>query len=273
MALKWKQWENDGDDYDLQYRTAGDDRVREEHAALNETTLPPSDPFWQRYLPPNGWNCRCSAVQVRKGKYPQSDTEKATAIGNTMTDTPKKQIFRFNPGAQQKIFPPKHPYYKAEQNIDCANCGYKLSYTPNSIKCTLCQISNSQKKTMPRKQANTMIQNDLTGKTIITETSQHNSSGIIRCNSHGMRQFLYNGHSRSSESKWVLPEIHSGNALLGTPIFEKLDHSRPNILKKIHDKWTGVNVYSVAAFGKNWELKTAIIDDKYEFPYCIKELP
>ena len=50
-----------------------DDRVREDHAILHGTTLPPSDPFWSLYLPPNGWNCRCTAVQVRKGKYPQSD--------------------------------------------------------------------------------------------------------------------------------------------------------------------------------------------------------
>jgi len=117
MAVKWKEWEADGDDYDLQYRTAGDDRVREEHAALNGITLPQSDPFWKSYLPPNGWNCRCTTVQVRKGKYPQSDSEKAIARGNAMTDPLKKQIFRFNPGAQEKIFPPKHPYYKAPEIV------------------------------------------------------------------------------------------------------------------------------------------------------------
>lgn len=66
MAAKWHDFEQDGDRYYLQYRTAGDDKVREEHAALNGTTLPPSDPFWELFLPPNGWNCRCTAVQVRK---------------------------------------------------------------------------------------------------------------------------------------------------------------------------------------------------------------
>jgi len=117
MAVKWKEWEEDGDRYDLQYRTAGDDRVREEHAGLNNTTLPPSDPFWRSYLPPNGWNCRCDVDQVRKGKYPQSDSEKSIAKGNAMTDTIKKKIFRFNPGAQEKVFPPKHPYYKAPETV------------------------------------------------------------------------------------------------------------------------------------------------------------
>lgn len=117
MAVKWKEWEQDGDRYDLQYRTAGDDRVREEHAALDGITLPPSDPFWDSYLPPNGWNCRCTTVQVRRGKYPQSDPAAAMAAGARCTDTPKKQIFRFNPGKQEKIFPPKHPYYKVPKEI------------------------------------------------------------------------------------------------------------------------------------------------------------
>ncbi len=117
MAVKWKEWEQEGDRYDLQYRTAGDSRVREEHAALDGITLPPSDPFWNSYLPPNGWNCRCTAVQVRQGKYPRSDSAAAMAAGANCTDTPKKQIFRFNPGKQEKIFPPKHPYYKVNDEV------------------------------------------------------------------------------------------------------------------------------------------------------------
>lgn len=139
MAVKWKEWEKDGDDYDLQYRTAGDDRVRDEHAALDGTTLPPSDPFWDNYLPPLGWNCRCTAVQVRKGKYPQSDSAEAIAKGQGCTAKPKQQIFRFNPGKQEKIFPPKHPYYKGIEKTDCRNCTRKLS-SPNNgnPKCVLC---------------------------------------------------------------------------------------------------------------------------------------
>lgn len=113
MASRWQQIEKDGDRFDLQYRTAQDDRVREDHAILHGTTLPPSDPFWSLYLPPNGWNCRCTAVQVRKGKYPLSDPDLSMLRGNNCTDAAKQQIFRFNPGKELKLFPPKHPYYKA----------------------------------------------------------------------------------------------------------------------------------------------------------------
>lgn len=112
MAASWAEVSQDGDRYDLQYRTAGDDHVREEHRPLNGVTLPPSNDFWRYYYPPNGWNCRCTAVQVLKGKYPTSDDKQAIQAGNRMTDTPKKRIFRFNPGIDGQLFPPKHPYYK-----------------------------------------------------------------------------------------------------------------------------------------------------------------
>ena len=112
MAASWAEVSQDGDRYDLQYRTAGDDHVREEHRPLNGVTLPPSNDFWRYYYPPNGWNCRCTAVQVLKGKYPTSDGKQAIQAGDRMTDTPKKRIFRFNPGIDGQLFPSKHPYYK-----------------------------------------------------------------------------------------------------------------------------------------------------------------
>jgi SPP1 gp7 family putative phage head morphogenesis protein len=112
MAAKWVDIERDGDRYDLQYRTAQDNHVREDHALLHGTTLPPSDPFWDKYYPPNGWGCRCTVVQVRHGKYPLSDPELAMKRGDNSTAGVKQQMFRFNPGKQMKLFPPKHPYYK-----------------------------------------------------------------------------------------------------------------------------------------------------------------
>lgn len=130
MAARWQQVEADGDRYDLQYRTAGDDRVREDHAVLHGTTLPPSDPFWEKYLPPNGWNCRCTAVQVRKGKYPRSDSKLSMLRGNNCTEAAKQQIFRFNPGKSLELFPSKHPYFKA----------------PEAAKKVVEQLSEEQKR-------------------------------------------------------------------------------------------------------------------------------
>lgn len=64
MAAKWEQYSEDGDRYLLQYRTAHDDKVRPEHAALDRVTLPMGDPFWESYYPPNGWNCFVKGTPV-----------------------------------------------------------------------------------------------------------------------------------------------------------------------------------------------------------------
>ena len=147
MAVKWHDFEQDGDQYDLQYRTANDGKVREEHAILHNTTLPPSDPFWDKYLPPNGWNCRCTVVQVRKGKYPTSDPELAMQRGDNCTAKPKQQIFRFNPGKSMKVFPEKHPYLPK----GCGNCSLKLAYSKNSDVCQACKaIANIAKEKQER---------------------------------------------------------------------------------------------------------------------------
>ena len=142
MAVKWKDWEEDGDRYLLQYRTAGDERVREEHAALNNTTLPMDDKFWDSYLPPLGWRCRCTVVQVRKGKYPVSDSDAACSVGEHATSLPKQKIFRFNPGKTGKVFPPKHPYLPK----GCGACELKLSFNPKREVCKVCLFLDKEKR-------------------------------------------------------------------------------------------------------------------------------
>jgi SPP1 gp7 family putative phage head morphogenesis protein len=115
MASKWS---NFSDDYNLQYRTAGDKRVRDSHDKLRDTTLPKSDSFWDSFYPPNGWHCRCTAVEVLPEDYKVSDSKKAIAKGELATSQigkdgkNKLEIFRFNPGKQKVVFPPSHPYSK-----------------------------------------------------------------------------------------------------------------------------------------------------------------
>lgn len=38
--------------------------MRPEHRLLEGVRLPKDDPFWKRYLPPNGWNCRCTVLEI-----------------------------------------------------------------------------------------------------------------------------------------------------------------------------------------------------------------
>lgn len=140
MAVKWKEFEADGDRYLLQYRTANDGLVRPEHQALHNTTLPIGDPFWDSYTPPLGWNCRCTVVQVGRGKYPESDSAEAIRAGEAATAKPKQRIFRFNPGKTGRVFPPKHPYFPK----GCGDCRYRaqrrLAYKPDNPMCQACNV-------------------------------------------------------------------------------------------------------------------------------------
>lgn len=142
MASKWEQFAKDGDRYNLQYRTENDDRVRPEHAALHGITLPPSDPFWELFYPPNDWGCRCNAVQVPPAKYPATPRDEAMAMGEAATANDKRGIFRFNSGIQKKTIPDYNPYTISK----CRTCPVAKDSSslaadiPNSELCAACRL-------------------------------------------------------------------------------------------------------------------------------------
>lgn len=139
MAAKWEQFAEDGDRYYLQYRTAHDDKVRPEHAALDGVTLPMSDTFWETYYPPNGWNCRCDVVQVRKQKYPATDHKEAMERGEEAMNGEKYNIFRFNSGKQGKAMPDYNPYTIRRCNdCDIAKGKLPLDFVPEGQLCASC---------------------------------------------------------------------------------------------------------------------------------------
>ena len=145
MAAKWERFSEDGDRYNLQYRTAGDGKVRPEHAALNGVTLPPSDPFWEEYYPPNGWNCRCTVVQVRRSKYPTTPHDEAMALGEEALQRDTKGIFHFNPGKEDKTVPDYNPYtIRRCRDCDIAKGKIKLArFVPENELCAACKLVRS----------------------------------------------------------------------------------------------------------------------------------
>lgn len=141
MAAKWEGFMRDGDRYNLQYRTQKDDKVRPEHAALDGVTLPPLDPFWAEYYPPNGWNCRCTVVQVRKSKYPATPHDEAMRLGDEALQRDSKGIFHFNPGMEQKTVPEYNPYtIRRCRNCEIAKGKTKLARItpPDNQLCAVC---------------------------------------------------------------------------------------------------------------------------------------
>jgi len=105
MAGRWVDFQKNADSMPyLQYVTAGDDRVREEHAVLDGVIKRIDDPFWDIYYPPNGYNCRCDVIQL-PGDAQETDTEE---INKPVINT----LFRTNTAKHGLIFPEKHPYFK-----------------------------------------------------------------------------------------------------------------------------------------------------------------
>ncbi len=142
MAARWESFMEDGDRYNLQYRTHRDDKVRPEHAALDRVTLPPTDSFWEEFYPPNGWNCRCTVTQVRKSKFPATDHDEAMRLGDEALQRDKKGMFRFNPGKEGKTVPDYNPYTTSK----CRSCNVpkgKLNLVaniPNNNLCAGCLV-------------------------------------------------------------------------------------------------------------------------------------
>jgi SPP1 gp7 family putative phage head morphogenesis protein len=115
VSLGASQWQDQWADRDifglLEYQTAGDERVRASHAVLDNITKKITDPFWDTYYPPNGWNCRCDVLQHEVGDRNITDTK-------DLTYKPEK-LFNMNPGKSDYIFDPNvHPYFKVEKKYE-----------------------------------------------------------------------------------------------------------------------------------------------------------
>lgn len=115
-ASQWAEWNNDSENFWLEYQTMGDELVRDSHQALNGIKLPKNDPFWEKFYPPNGWRCRCDVLKTSAEDKPPISSKKAIAKGMNATDQTngngvnKLAMFRFNPGMQKKVFPPNNSY-------------------------------------------------------------------------------------------------------------------------------------------------------------------
>lgn len=64
----------------LMYDAVDDSRTRPEHAAWDRTVLPVTSKWWRTHFPPNGWNCRCSVIQL--------DREEVEALGLEIAERP-----------------------------------------------------------------------------------------------------------------------------------------------------------------------------------------
>ena len=118
MAWKWKDYVKNADLFpNLEYRTVGDERVRQEHATLSGVVKPITDGFWRNFYPPNGWRCRCYVVQTAANITP-----------GTKDDPTVLPEFRGNVALDEEIFTQKGSFFKL------LNKDYKAKFNAELIK-------------------------------------------------------------------------------------------------------------------------------------------
>lgn len=92
-----------------EYKTAGDDKVREEHRKLDGLVLPANDPRWDKIFPPNGWKCRCYVVPRMAHEVAGMDMEAEQGRCDAYFGTPewkrnKAQHWDVNRGKTAEVF-------------------------------------------------------------------------------------------------------------------------------------------------------------------------
>lgn len=263
MASKWSEF-GSSERYYLQYRTAKDERVRASHAVLADITLPKEDPFWDRFLPPNGWRCRCQTVEVLKSNYEPSNAEDAIKKGETATTEIGKngknrlEMFRFNPGKNKVLFPPKHPYNKV--------VGAK------EVKTTVLTIinNNSEQLKALRKEKDAEIKEwakaNIPEKGLFTK-SKNFVTGEVHITRSAIKSI--GDHLTSPELKEVAKHIVSNIKNFKHIASAPLDQNAHNYSKKLAAGVTQFHYYEFEWNKQKFRLNTEEIYGKVDKPYSV----
>lgn len=248
-AGKWHEFSQYADRYYLQYRTAKDERVREEHAILDGITLPMDDEFWDEFFPPNGWNCRCDVVQVSKKRYEPSNPSEALARGRSATYKPnadgvnKAAIFRFNPGKEQRIFPKKHPYFPK----GCGDCGLNhYAVGKGKPQCAVCRAFSTTGKNfveyiaLAKKHNLNMTRFDFSSGGYILTDPGHNFVRIIQ-------------KIKDKEKKDTYTPLHASGDIEETVANNLCNQGGKVIFQK--EKGTGKQIGDIRYKDEDWDIK------------------
>ncbi len=100
-----------------EYKTAGDSKVREEHAALDGLILKHDDKLWEKIYPPNGWNCRCYVVPRMAAEVEGYDLKSAHDAFEAYMESPdwkraKKGGWGINRAINAEVFTANQMYIK-----------------------------------------------------------------------------------------------------------------------------------------------------------------
>ena len=107
-ASSWQRFEDDADTLPyLTYQTIGD--ACEICLPLDGITLPVSDSFWNKFYPPNHFNCLCLCLNSDDDSNVTSKglrNQEMQRLNDLVSDT-----FQMNSGKSEQVFDKDHPYF------------------------------------------------------------------------------------------------------------------------------------------------------------------
>lgn len=116
----------------LLYTAIDDNAVRDDHIALNNVIRKIDDGFWDTYLPPNGYNCRCGTITLNE-RQAQARSKDGNGINKKNSELPKPDKgFGKLKSTQTDLI---------KKNIDD-----KLEKLPKNIKSKYKKVSKNSKK-------------------------------------------------------------------------------------------------------------------------------
>jgi len=107
-AQNYRKYLEDADIYPyLEYMPSKSAEPRADHKKLYGIIKPIEDSFWDTYMPPIDWGCKCSVAQRRRD----------TGSAELPDDAPKPPAaMRNNPGKKGELFTDEHPMIKKLSN-------------------------------------------------------------------------------------------------------------------------------------------------------------
>lgn len=249
-AANWSNLENNTNRYWLQYRTAEDDRVRASHQQLAGVTLPKTDEFWSKFYPPNGWRCRCTAVEVLASKNTLSDSSEAIEKGEKATTKEGKngkntlEMFRFNPGKDKKLMPPKNTYSKV---VGADKVKIELRKQKDN------EIKEWAKKNIPEGFLKIEAKNFKTNNVYISRGAIKNIGDHFT--NPGLKEVAKN----------IISQIPNCKYIESAPI----DKDKPNYKNKVASGVTQYHYYEFEWDNETFRLNTEEINGKFEKPYAV----
>lgn len=290
MAARWEASEKHGDRYLLQYRTQSDDKVRAEHAALHGVTLEKTDGFWDYYLPPNGWGCRCTVVEVLREQYVKTPHDEAMELGEEATKNDRRNMFRWNSGKKGRTFPDYNPYTISRcRDCDMNSGKGKLAYVPENEVCAACKV-------VRKCAANERVSDVLNARDDREEFLELKREARLEVGRHGVfadygRNYYTHRMVMDKESRRAVAhhlfdkdEVDAFRRLrsllptIGNGKYLPINMSRPNYKDKVK-KWGVLHFvqYDIEIDGVEYVFKTKVVRDNgnhkfvTEYPYSLKK--